>query len=723
MSTPSLTVRPTIRPSVSHSSQRNPISARLYKLLGTSFDDNATREALQTLSELYATQSTSSKGKDIVHDTSDDHDSQVYDAELEVLSASRANTSHMLVEAIPGETAATARRQLKRDMENKLAEGSHEFLNALGEVSQRLQALQVHIDILHTSCDEAEAQLEITKDSSKALLEHAGNVANEKEQVEKKISIVNLFLGKFTLTEEEVKSLTSKDVHIGKAFFEAMDKTERIRDDCMILMSGEEGPTKVGLDIISNTSTHLEAAYEKIVSWCSYEFQQMGREPQLEVGTTMRESVRRLRKRPELLNEALGQLSETRQTALLSSFLAALTRGGPSGLPRPIELHAHDPIRYVGDMLAWVHQAIAAEREFLESLFDLRGHRRMVGSVRDFTTMSEEEEWIRELMDLAVAKLCVPLKVRVQQTIRSQESSIMSFKIANLLQFYMLTMVRTIGEGALLSKTLNEITDAAYKVFYTAIESQASALSREHMNFDDASLTPPLSILDHAQILREIMNVYQSSLIGNEADEEEKAGFERIADVMIDPAVETCVKAGKEKQRLRPSWDQPIFVLNCLTHLQSVLEACSFTMKKQAWLQAIIDDHVSQLTEEHYHNLLADAGLETVIQVCQTKSATEPLSRLPAAEPAMLQKALQHFSVWLSGLEVVQSPRLTQLTVQRLHSQIHHAALQRLLEAYQLLCDEVKKPSNRYEAAATLLGSERPFGQINILRQIFGLEG
>ncbi len=62
-------------------------------------------------------------------------------------------------------------------------------------------------------------------------------------------------------------------------------------------------------------------------------------------------------------------------------------------------------------MLAWVHQGIAAEREFLESLFDLRGHRRMVGSVRDFTTMNEEEEWIRELMDLAVAKLCVPLKV------------------------------------------------------------------------------------------------------------------------------------------------------------------------------------------------------------------------------------------------------------------------------------------------------------------------
>ena len=45
---------------------------------------------------------------------------------------------------------------------------------------------------------------------------------------------------------------------------------------------------------------------------------------------------------------------------------------------------------------------------------------------------------------------------RVQQTIRSQESSIISYKIANLLQFYMLTMQRTIGEKAALSEVLQE---------------------------------------------------------------------------------------------------------------------------------------------------------------------------------------------------------------------------------------------------------------------------
>ena len=63
-------------------------------------------------------------------------------------------------------------------------------------------------------------------------------------------------------------------------------------------------------------------------------------------------------------------------------------------------------------MLAWVHQAIAAEREFLEGLFGVRAEEggRMVGAVRQFSA-SEEEEWMSELMDVAVGGLCTPLKV------------------------------------------------------------------------------------------------------------------------------------------------------------------------------------------------------------------------------------------------------------------------------------------------------------------------
>ena len=40
-------------------------------------------------------------------------------------------------------------------------------------------------------------------------------------------------------------------------------------------------------------------------------------------------------------------------------------------MPRPIELHSHDPLRYVGDILAWLHQACASEHEHLATLLRL----------------------------------------------------------------------------------------------------------------------------------------------------------------------------------------------------------------------------------------------------------------------------------------------------------------------------------------------------------------
>ena len=52
---------------------------------------------------------------------------------------------------------------------------------------------------------------------------------------------------------------------------------------------------------MASTSSHLELGYEKIFRWCGYEFRQMRRDVQLEVSSTMREAIRRLRHRPELL--------------------------------------------------------------------------------------------------------------------------------------------------------------------------------------------------------------------------------------------------------------------------------------------------------------------------------------------------------------------------------------------------------------------------------------
>ncbi|KAH8813769.1 oligomeric Golgi complex subunit 6 [Flagelloscypha sp. PMI_526] len=694
---------------------RNPVALRLYKVLGTNFDDEATREALQTLSELYG-QSTpvtpTTKGKEKDAEDLDDDSEKV------------PTPTTTLSERVAGETAAKARKNLRRDMEQQLAAGSHQFLKVLGELDNKLDQLQTHLTSMRTSCEEAEEQLRVANSSSSDLLDRASTLQRERQEVEDKKSIISLFLQRFTLSDEESELVTSRDVPVGPQFFKALDKVERIQNDCRVLMAGEEGPTKAGLDIMEYTSSILEQAYTKIVRWSTNEFRTIGRDIQVEVSPTLIESIRRLRNRPELLTESLTQLSQTRQTAILSAFLTALTRGGPSGLPRPIALHAHDPIRYVGDMLAWVHQSIAAEREFLEGLFDVKGDGRIIGQARDFGKVkTEEEDWIRELMDLAVGRLCPPLKLRVQQTVKSQESSIMSYRIANLLQFYLLTMKRTIGEDAMLSVALQELTELANQVFLDAITAHGRTLSQMTLDLDDPSLTPPLAILDHIQILKEILTVFQAS--EDALTDAEKDAFVGVLDAMVDPTVEVIVKKSEDKIAARPKWDREVFILNSLSYLLDSLEPYSFTTPKQATLKSIINDHIDTLIQGHYTTLMSDANLLTTLTIIQDNASSttpSPLSHIPQTSPESLQTTLHAFSIWLSQPSILEPPaRLIALNGQY-RGKVHHEALRRLAGAYEDICESVRNKENRYEAGNTIVGSERPFGKGRLVKQILGIE-
>lgn len=116
------------------SSRNNPISLRIYKAIGTTFDDPESREALEIVSSFYApSTSNTTKGKGKAQEDQDifgSHDPSALtngDGEEDIFSRRRT---------LKGQSAAMARRHLKRGVERKLADGSHKFLNAFGEVDK-----------------------------------------------------------------------------------------------------------------------------------------------------------------------------------------------------------------------------------------------------------------------------------------------------------------------------------------------------------------------------------------------------------------------------------------------------------------------------------------------------------------------------------------------------------------------------------------------------------
>ncbi|OUM61080.1 hypothetical protein PIROE2DRAFT_62725 [Piromyces sp. E2] len=119
-------------------------------------------------------------------------------------------------------------------------------------------------------------------------------------------------------------------------------------------------------------SAYQENAFENLFHWAQAETRIMTKENP-EITSLFRDALVILRQRQVLFQLCMDEIAQIRREAIVKSFIDALTIGGPEGIPRPIEFFAHDPLRYIGDMLAWIHQTLASEREMLQGLFDVRG--------------------------------------------------------------------------------------------------------------------------------------------------------------------------------------------------------------------------------------------------------------------------------------------------------------------------------------------------------------
>jgi len=137
---------------------------------------------------------------------------------------------------------------------------------------------------MRAQCDEAQAQLQSTNEACKSLIDRAGSLRDERygpcslrgyvflltprfdrQQVKTRQSIVDLFLARFTLSADEADAFYSPEIPVGPTFFAAMDRAQAIREDCRVLMAGEDSPSKAGrvnfLNMLISVFTCLPTPY------------------------------------------------------------------------------------------------------------------------------------------------------------------------------------------------------------------------------------------------------------------------------------------------------------------------------------------------------------------------------------------------------------------------------------------------------------------------------
>ncbi|SPO37663.1 related to conserved oligomeric Golgi complex component 6 [Pseudozyma flocculosa] len=698
----------------------HPISRRIRSILVQPTQNEANlRHALDTLAHLYPARPSAASPADI--------------------DAAVAGPSKHPRPA-PVDTAR-ARRNVERDARKRILGATDDLIALLGTVDDALTHLGHDVDRMHASCDDVESRLRSAAISSRYLVEHAEGLERQRQATQLHRHLSSRFLDRFTLSSEERDAIHSRQVRVGSRLFAAIDHLDRIRADCRILLEGSDpngvgGGTRAATDIMAATAQDLELAYQKIFKWCSFEFRQPVKEG-LEVSRHLREAVQRLmRARPDLLRQALSTLVATRSSILTNAFVAALTVGGsaPTYLPRPIELHAHDPLRYVGDMLAWIHQTLASEREFLTALFGEKegeggrriGQRRrglegsvdlsasLSGGAGDAAAMGPGEALVREVLNRNLEGCCRPLKIRVQQTVRSQEGSVTTYRLAHLVHFYRQTMEKTIGTKAVLSQTLAEISTTSLSAFYVTLDRQAAGLSR----FDeapDAALSAPPPLVGVSATLKELLAEYQRSLAdvdvslattttttshGGQGAERGLDEFDTILEKLVDPMLDLCRRMARHLSRPTPAtataaaakadaaapvaaerrgetgsetWESAVFLENCYAFILDLLRPYGFTKAKVEEIQDEMRGRREVLVDLH-------------------------------TTPTRVSAYLGTFNEFLASPEVISpSSHLARLDAPTTRAHVHTAVLSRLTDEYGEVVDALKDPRNRFEWKETLV--------------------
>ncbi|XP_022941125.1 conserved oligomeric Golgi complex subunit 6 [Cucurbita moschata] len=641
------------------------------------------------------------------------------------------------------------RRNLRSTIEKRSLSINIDFLRASDTAQQALDRVEEEVNALADCCDRIAKALNSSSASIGDIISTTERLKQELEITTQRQEIVSCFVRGYQISNEEINALRHEDLN--EKFFKALSHVQEIHANCKTLLRTHH--QRAGLELMDMMAVYQEAAYERLCRWVQTECRSLGETDNPEVGELLKTAVRCLRERPVLFKYCAEEVANMRHNALFRRFISALTRGGPGGLPRPIEVHAHDPLRYVGDMLGWLHQALASERELVYILLDPDAVIDVGPTADKFSPDLEHESGKQEndltfVLDRIFEGVCRPFKARVEQVLQSQPSLIISYKLSNTLEFYSYTISDLLGRDTALCNTLWMLNDAAQKTFFDILKSRGEKLLR-FPSFVAVDLSPPPAVREGVSVLLEIIDTYNSMMVPASG---KKAAFDPVLSALLDPIIQMCEQAaeahkskgaGHISRRGRMNTDSSqnskssvdallsqsspapasqdtetpskIFLINCLSAIQQPISGHEVAAEYVKKLGVMINNHLSVLVEKEVDAILRRCGLSEKMTYFHKSSDGLPLADNQHTSPASLSENLKAFFGLVLGSES-SLPEFELLQVPKLRSEACIQVARSLAEGYELIYEAIMDPNNGYPDPKSL--ARHPPDQI---RTILGI--
>ncbi|KAH3820573.1 hypothetical protein DPMN_122317 [Dreissena polymorpha] len=570
------------------------------------------------------------------------------------------------------ENSLRTRRNLRSDIERRSLAINEEFLSTFQVVKDQLDSVYSDVKAMSDCCQDMTSRLKAAKVQTHDLINQTTSLHGESQKLQMKQQVADAFLDRFQLKPEEIKSLRgAKSGSLSQDFFQSLARVKQIHTDCKILLRTNH--QTAGLEIMESMALHQESAYERLYRWAQNECRTLTSESP-EVSPILCQAMLALQDRPVLFKYTLDEFGTARRTAVVRGMIDALTRGGPGGTPRPIELHSHDPLRYVGDMLAWLHQATASEKEYLSTLLK-----------RCETT----NETIQDTLGHISEGVCRPFKVRVEQVLVSEQDAVTLYMLNNLLKFYHHTIQQIISPAAALLETITEIQDLSHRMFFNSLTCHANKLL-DKVELPPADLGPTASLVQTLALLKDVLQCHDSSVV---TLENKKQDFKQILSCVLDPLLQMCSVSAS---RLNTA-DMASYMVNCIYQMQSTIALYEFTDTKQEMLQAQVEAHVDTLVNEQAAFVLSRVDLAHIYSTIQQhQPKLGPLANLPGMDPITVKSAMNKFDSYLASPDSLTLSQCSLITSSKNRELIKKNSSELICQSYRQMYTAVCDPQNEY---------------------------
>lgn len=451
------------------------------------------------------------------------------------------------------------------------------------------------------------------------VLSEATSLLHQKGLVETKQKVSTTFREHFVMSDAEVAALTSTAEPVDDRFLQSLSRAKRIIHDCEVLLGFEK--QTLGSDLMEQTSKNIDFGFQKLHKWVQREFKSLNLEnPQM--NSAIRRALRVLAERPSLFENCLDYFAEARERILSDAFHVALTGDGSGeedASLKPIDLAAHDPLRYVGDMLAWIHSAAVNEREALEVLFVAEGEELAKGmkSGRDaeiWRLVADEHDKgdfnalkaLGDMVDRDVAGASRVLRQRVEQVIHSNEETVTAYRLATLIIFYRVTFQKLLGLGSNLFDCVQGLEKEALRQFQALVRDHIAALQVEFQQ-PPSELGPPRFLSEALTRLEAIMKTFESSLA---ASGDREGEFTNVLSEAFHPFMSGCENMA---MAIKPP-SSSIFLINCRLAAVKILDEFEFTRREAARIREGIRSEAAELVKSQHDFFCDGSGVGPLLE-------------------------------------------------------------------------------------------------------------